>query len=72
MRIKVRVKPNSRTSGIEKQADGSYLVRVNASPVEGKANEAVVKLLADFFGRPRSAIEIVRGFKARDKLVEIK
>ena len=71
MRITVRVKPNARSTSVEKRPDGSYLVRVNAPPVEGKANEALVQILADYFDRPRSAIAIVRGSRGREKVVEI-
>jgi uncharacterized protein (TIGR00251 family) len=47
-------------------------VAVNAPPVDGKANEAVVRTLAAALGVPRSAVEIVRGETGRRKTVRIR
>lgn len=71
MRVAVNVKPNARRPGVEKMPDGSYRVAVNASPIEGKANEAVIKALSDYFSVPKSAVRIVMGFRGKKKLVEI-
>ncbi|HNE74730.1 MAG TPA: DUF167 domain-containing protein, partial [Microthrixaceae bacterium] len=51
--------------------DGVLAVRVSAPPVDGRANEAVRRLLADAFGVARSAVTIVGGHGARRKRVEI-
>ncbi|MBI2082435.1 MAG: DUF167 domain-containing protein [Deltaproteobacteria bacterium] len=72
MKISITVKPNARKEGVEKCADGSYRVLVRAAPVEGKANEAVVETLADYFSVPKSAVLIVKGARGRKKLVEIR
>jgi hypothetical protein len=53
------------------EQDGVLVVRVNAPPVEGKANKAVCKLLAKHYGVPPSRVEIVRGHNARDKVVRL-
>ncbi len=71
MKINVIVKPNSRKEAVEKLPDGSYRVSVKAPPQEGKANEAVVKLLADFFSVAKSKIRIVQGMSGRKKIIEI-
>jgi len=42
-------------------------VRVTAAPAEGQANHAVIALLADAFGVPRSSVELVSGAASRDK-----
>ena len=46
-------------------------VRVQESPVDGQANRALIKLLADRLGVPISAVRIVSGLKSRNKVVEI-
>ena len=48
-----------------------FVVRVKAPPREGKANEAVVKLLSEYFKMPRSMINIVHGENGKNKIVEI-
>lgn len=68
MKISVSVKPNSRQESVVQQADGSYLVRVNAPPVDGAANERVIELLAKFFGVPKSHIELVAGARGKKKI----
>lgn len=70
-RITVTVKPNSKKIGVEKRSDTHYLVRVNKPPVDGKANEAVIDLLADFFQIAKSKITIVRGEKSKIKVIEL-
>ena len=71
MRIEVLVKPNSKKQGVEKLGEGQYRVAVHAPPIEGKANEAVIELLAKYFKTRKSAIQIVRGHKGKQKWVEI-
>ena len=51
--------------------DGVLRVRVSAPPVDGAANEALLRLLAKRFGVPRSALRIVSGETSRMKVVEI-
>jgi uncharacterized protein (TIGR00251 family) len=51
--------------------DGRLKVRVTASPVDGAANRAVVKLLARHLGVKRRQIEITHGFTGRDKVIRI-
>lgn len=71
MKISVSVKTNSKIESVEKQNDGSYVVRVNAPPVEGKANERIRELLAKHFDLPKSSIEIVSGLKGKKKVFKI-
>ena len=70
-KIQVKIKPNSRKESVEKGDDGIYIVRVNAPPIEGKANARLIELLAEHFSIPKSAIEIARGEKSRIKTVRI-
>jgi len=69
--IQVTVKPNARRAGVEKLADGTYRVAVHAPPHEGRANAAMIQLLADYFSVPKSTIEIVRGETGRKKWVRL-
>ncbi len=71
MKIKVKVKPNSKKEIVQRQEDGSYLVRVNTPPVEGKANKKVIELLAKFFKTAKSNIVLCSGPKSRVKTLEI-
>jgi uncharacterized protein (TIGR00251 family) len=71
VRIAVRVQPRANRDGIAGERDGVLIVRVTAPPAEGKANDAVRKLLAKRLGIAPSRVSIVRGATGRDKLVEI-
>jgi len=70
MRIPVKVKPNSKTEEVYQEGSG-FVVKVKQPPKEGKANQAVTRLLAEHFGVPQSQVRILSGFKKRDKIVEI-
>ena len=69
--IDVAVKPRSSREGVGPVQGDRLVVAVNAPPVEGKANEAVVRVLASTFGVPRSAVTIVRGETGRKKTIRI-
>ena len=71
MKIDVKVITRSAREEVTEQA-GIYTVRVRAAPQDGKANEAVVNLLARHFGVSRSAVSIIRGLTVRNKTVEIR
>jgi uncharacterized protein (TIGR00251 family) len=57
--------------GIRKLSEREYEMHVHASAREGKANRAVIDLLAEYFSVPKSAVRILRGESSRKKLVEI-
>lgn len=69
--ISVKVKPSSRLSGLVEQPDGTWLARVKAPPVDGKANAALVELVAERFGVRKAQVTIKSGAGARLKLVQI-
>ena len=71
MKIKVQVKPNSKKEGIQAGSDGGLVVRVNAPPVDGKANERVIELLSKHFKKPKSAFILKSGHKGKNKIFEI-
>jgi uncharacterized protein (TIGR00251 family) len=70
MKIQVKVKPNSRTEELSREGD-SFIIKVKEPPKEGKANQAVIKLLAEHFGVPQSQVRILSGFRSKNKVVEI-
>jgi uncharacterized protein (TIGR00251 family) len=70
MQLNVRVQPKAKRNVIEMDGD-RVVVRVTAAPEGGKANYAVVTLLAKKLGIAKGRITVVRGHKARDKRLEI-
>jgi uncharacterized protein (TIGR00251 family) len=67
----VKVKPNSQQQKIEELADGSLNVHLKSPPIDGKANEELIKLLAKKFDVPKSSITIKSGVTSRNKLITI-
>lgn len=70
MTISIKVKPRSRDDRLEYES-GVAIVRVRAAAVDGKANEAVIRLLANELGIPKSHIEIVGGHTSRFKKINM-
>lgn len=68
MKITVQVKLNSKKESIEKLADDSYLIRIRVPPVDGKANERIIELLAENLNCPKSAIRLISGHKGKKKI----
>ncbi|MGB7445113.1 MAG: DUF167 domain-containing protein [Coleofasciculaceae cyanobacterium] len=71
MKKQVKVKPNSKKQNIEELADGSLKVNLKSPPVDGKANQELIELLAKKFGVSKSKINIKSGLSSKRKLVEI-
>jgi uncharacterized protein (TIGR00251 family) len=71
MRIYIKVSPRSSKNEIVKVSEGEYKAKLTAAPVDGQANEALIKLLAKFFGVSKSAITIVGGKTAKIKMVDV-
>jgi len=69
-RLALRVTPGARSEGLE-IADGRLLVKVRVKPEDGKANEAVLRMLADALGIATSRLRMLRGATGRCKLVGI-
>ena len=70
-RVRLRVSPGSRKTELAGRYGDGWKIRVSAPPEGGRANEAVLELLAERVGLPRRALSIVSGLKARDKVVEM-
>ena len=69
--LNIRVQPRASKNGMELREDGTVKVRLTAPPVDGAANEALVRYLADAFGVGRSQVEILSGQTGRQKIVRI-
>jgi uncharacterized protein (TIGR00251 family) len=70
VKIRAKVIPNSKVEGVIKEGDG-FLVRVKEPAKEGKANRAVIKLLAEHFGVSQRQVAISSGFGSRNKVIEV-
>ncbi len=70
-RLKLHVTPGAREEGVGGWHGESLRLKVRARPEKGRANEAVVRLLAKHLGVPRSSVSIVRGATSREKVVEV-
>ena len=71
MQKRVKVKPNSKQQSIKEETDGSFTIHLKSSPVDGKANEELIKILAKKFDVPDSKIRIKSDLSFRQKLIEI-
>ena len=74
MELSIRVHPRASRNAIKiegERPDVKIAVRVTAAPEGGKANDAMVALLAKRLGVPKGSIRIVRGRKSRDKRIRI-
>ena len=69
--LQVKVKPNARTSELVQEADGTWLAKLKSPPVDGKANEELVALIAEHFQCRKSAVSIKAGASGRMKLVKV-
>lgn len=69
--IPVRVQARARRDEFLAVRDGVLVVRLTAPPLDGRANAALCRMLADRLGVRSSAVEIVRGQRSRDKLVRV-
>jgi len=69
--VSVRIKPNAKQSAVSGFKDGCLIVSVKEQPVEGKANKAMIELLAKHLGIAKSCVKLLKGAKSKLKKVEI-
>jgi uncharacterized protein len=69
--LQVKVKPNARASLLEQQPDGTWLAKIKAQPVDGKANEELIRVIAGHFGVRKAQVSIKSGASGRMKLVQV-
>ena len=70
--LSVKVQPRAAKNEIGDAAGNELKVKVTAPPVDAAANEALVRLLADVLGCPRSAVQLVRGATSRHKQIWVR
>ena len=70
-RLQLRVSPGAARSVVVGRHGAGWKVRVAAAPEDGKANDALVRLLADTLGVAARDVEIVSGHASRDKIVAL-
>jgi uncharacterized protein (TIGR00251 family) len=71
MQIQCLVKPHSKVDSVSVSADGSLRIKIKALPVDGEANEYLVKYLAETFDLPKNCVQILSGFTNSHKRVNI-
>lgn len=70
--LELRVQPRAARGAIAGLHGGRLRIRLAAPPVDGRANAALVELLADAFGVPRAQVAIEHGLSGRDKRVRVR
>lgn len=71
MTFAVRVQPRASRSGVAGEIDGALKLRLAAPPVDGEANEELIRYLAKLFGLPRANVALVSGATTKNKVVRI-
>lgn len=71
MRIFITAKPAAREESIEKIDESHFVVAVKEPPIQGRANRAIIEVLADYFKISSGRIRIIAGMTSRQKMVEI-
>lgn len=69
--LEVHVQPRARASGVAEFRDGVLFVRVAAPPCGGRANQALLTLIADTLEVPRGNVDIIRGRTSRHKVLAV-
>jgi uncharacterized protein len=70
-RVRLRVSPGAARAGVVGRHGEGWKIRVATAPEGGRANEALIRLLADTLSVPRDAVSLVSGHSGRDKIVEL-
>jgi len=70
-RLRLRVSPGAQRAAVVGRHGDAWKVRVAEAPERGRANEAVLRLLAEALALPRTALTLVSGHGTREKIVEL-
>lgn len=70
--LRIRVIPRARRDEVGGERDGRLVVRTTAAPVDGRANDAVLSLVAAHLGVARRRLELVAGARSRDKTLRVR
>ncbi len=71
MRVNVTAHPNSKKPRVETDLLGNLHVYVSEPPIDGRANIAITIALANYFSVPKSAVNLVSGYKSKIKIFEV-
>lgn len=71
MKIFVKAKPNAKEEKVEKIDETHFVVVVKEPPIQGRANAAIIRALADFLNIAPSRLQIVAGHTSRQKIIEV-
>lgn len=71
MKISVKAKPAAKEEKVEKIDENNFIVSVKEPPVQGRANAAITKVLAGYFGISTYQVKLVSGFASKQKIFEI-
>ncbi|MBD2393145.1 DUF167 domain-containing protein [Cyanobacterium aponinum FACHB-4101] len=71
MKISVQVKPRSKKQTIEKKDNDTWIVNLKSPPVDGKANQELITVIAKQFGVNKSQVIIKSGLSSPKKIIEI-
>lgn len=69
--MQVKVKPRARASSLTQAPDGTWLAKLKSPPIDGKANEELIGLVAEHFQCRKAAVSIKSGASGRTKLVKV-
>ena len=69
--LNVRLQPRARRDEVVGERGGAAVIRVTAPPVDGKANDALCRLIAKAAGVAPSKVTVIRGHTAREKVVRV-
>lgn len=71
VRLAVQIQPNAKKTEVVGVLDDALKIKLQAAPIEGKANEALVRYIAEVLSVPRSAVEITHGQTNKRKLIAV-
>lgn len=71
IRLAVQIAANAKTTQVLGVHDGALKIKLHAQPIEGKANLALMRYLADALGVPKSAVTLTHGHTNKRKLLEV-
>jgi len=71
MKIFVKVKPRAKIEKVERVDDKNFTVFVKEPPIKGRANQAIIRALAEYFKTSSSRVKIISGHTSKQKVIEI-
>jgi len=72
VRISIKAKAGAKKESVEKLSDNEFVVSVKEPPIDGRANWAICRAVADYFGVSPSRVNVISGQSSKNKILEIK